>query len=224
MSHGTLVLTWLSRMHFHGAYFSNYNLWIKPPAFVTPSSQSIWNVAGQDILNSDVGAYYQGLHLTSGLFTVWRSTGMFHCTQLKLIAITLQIVVTLLLLAAYSHVTGGDFGSTSMTINAWLTNFLWSQASQVLQSYGTSNAGYGLIFLTAHFVWALSLMFLYSGRGYWQELIESILWSHNKLHLSPEIQVRALSITQGRAAVSVSMVSITSTLFKSCISHTLLPL
>jgi photosystem I P700 chlorophyll a apoprotein A1 len=98
-----------------------------------------------------------------------------------------------------SHVTGGDFSSTSMTINAWLTNFLWSQASQVIQSYGTSNAGYGLIFLAAHFVWALSLMFLYSGRGYWQELIESILWSHNKLHFSPEIQVRALSITQGRA-------------------------
>ena len=98
-----------------------------------------------------------------------------------------------------SHVTGGDFSSTSMTINAWLTNFLWSQASQVVQSYGTSSAGYGLIFLTAHFIWALSLMFLYSGRGYWQELIESILWSHNKLHFSPEIQVRALSITQGRA-------------------------
>ena len=98
-----------------------------------------------------------------------------------------------------AHITGGDFGSTSMTISVWLTNFLWSQASQVIQSYGTSNAGYGLIFLTAHFIWALSLMFLYSGRGYWQELIESILWSHNKLHLSPEIQVRALSITQGRA-------------------------
>ena len=98
-----------------------------------------------------------------------------------------------------NHITGGDFSSTSMTINAWLTNFLWSQASQVIQSYGTSNAGYGLIFLIAHFVWALSLMFLYSGRGYWQELIESILWSHNKLHLSPQVQVRALSITQGRA-------------------------
>merc|ERR1719333_447315 len=85
-----------------------------------------------------------------------------------------------------SHVTGGDFSSTSMTINAWLTNFLWSQASQVIHSYGTSNAGYGLIFL-------------YSGRGYWQELIESILWSHNKLHFSPQIHARALSITQGRA-------------------------
>jgi hypothetical protein len=41
-------------------------------------------------------------------------------------------------------------------------------------------------------------MFLFSGRGYWQELIESIL-SHNKLKVAPAIQPRALSITQGRA-------------------------
>jgi len=49
------------------------------------------------------------------------------------------------------------------------------------------------------FIWAFSLMFLFSGRGYWQELIESILWAHNKLKVAPAIQPRALSITQGRA-------------------------
>ena len=42
-------------------------------------------------------------------------------------------------------------------------------------------------------------MFLFSGRGYWQELIESIVWAHNKLNFAPAIQPRALSITQGRA-------------------------
>jgi len=42
-------------------------------------------------------------------------------------------------------------------------------------------------------------MFLWSGRGYWQELIESILWAHQKLKIVPNIQPRALSITQGRA-------------------------
>ena len=47
-----------------------------------------------------------------------------------------------------SHITGGDFSATSVTINAWLTSFLWSQASQVIQSYGTSNAGYGLFNIT----------------------------------------------------------------------------
>ena len=31
-------------------------------------------------------------------------------------------------------------------------------------------------------------MFLFSGRGYWQELIESIVWAHNKLKVAPAIQ------------------------------------
>ncbi|KAK8636185.1 hypothetical protein V6N13_004891 [Hibiscus sabdariffa] len=44
-----------------------------------------------------------------------------------------------------------------------------------------------------------SLMFLFNGRGYWQELIESIVWAHNKLKVAPATQPRALSIVQGRA-------------------------
>ena len=98
-----------------------------------------------------------------------------------------------------SHITGGNFAQSSITINGWLRDFLWAQASQVIQSYGSSLSAYGLIFLGAHFVWAFSLMFLFSGRGYWQELIESILWAHNKVKVAPSIQPRALSITQGRA-------------------------
>lgn len=97
------------------------------------------------------------------------------------------------------HISGGDFSVNSDTINGWLRNFLWSQAAQVIQSYGTSISGYGFIFISAHFLWAFSLMFLYSGRGYWQELIESILWAHHKLKIMPHIQPRALSISQGRA-------------------------
>ena len=41
-------------------------------------------------------------------------------------------------------------------------------------------------------------MFLYSGRGYWQELIESIVWSHHKLKIINVMEPRALSISQGR--------------------------
>ena len=98
-----------------------------------------------------------------------------------------------------SHITGGNFSQSANTINGWLRDFLWAQSSQVIQSYGSALSAYGLIFLGAHFVWAFSLMFLFSGRGYWQELIESIVWAHNKLKVSPAIQPRALSITQGRA-------------------------
>jgi photosystem I P700 chlorophyll a apoprotein A1 len=98
-----------------------------------------------------------------------------------------------------SHITGGNFGQSANTINGWLRDFLWAQSSQVIQSYGSALSAYGLIFLGAHFVWAFSLIFLFSGRGYWQELIESIVWAHNKLKVAPAIQPRALSITQGRA-------------------------
>jgi photosystem I P700 chlorophyll a apoprotein A1 len=71
-----------------------------------------------------------------------------------------------------------------------LRDFLWAQSSQVIQSYCSALSAYGLIFLGAHFIWAFSLMFLFSGRGYWQELIESIVWAHNKLKVAPAIQPR----------------------------------
>ncbi|XP_057835317.2 photosystem I P700 chlorophyll a apoprotein A1-like [Cryptomeria japonica] len=96
-----------------------------------------------------------------------------------------------------THITGGNFAQSSITINGWLRDFLWAQASQVIQSYGSSLSSYGLLFLGAHFVWAFSLMFLFSGCGYWQELIESIVWAHNKLKVAPAIQPRALSIVKG---------------------------
>ena len=98
-----------------------------------------------------------------------------------------------------SHITGGNFAASAITINGWLRDFLWAQASQVINTYGSALSAYGLMFLGAHFIWAFSLMFLFSGRGYWQELIESIVWDHNKLKVAPAIQPRALSITQGRA-------------------------
>jgi photosystem I P700 chlorophyll a apoprotein A1 len=97
------------------------------------------------------------------------------------------------------HITNGNFAQSAITINGWLRDFLWAQAAQVINSYGSSSSAYGLMFLGAHFIWAFSLMFLFSGRGYWQELIESIVWAHNKLRVAPAIQPRALSITQGRA-------------------------
>jgi photosystem I P700 chlorophyll a apoprotein A1 len=98
-----------------------------------------------------------------------------------------------------THITGGNFAQSAITINGWLRDFLWAQATQVINSYGSALSAYGLMFLGAHFVWAFSLMFLFSGRGYWQELIESIVWAHNKLKVAPAIQPRALSIVQGRA-------------------------
>ena len=89
----------------------------------------------------------------------------------------------------------------------WVTfqvpTILGTSSQSAIQSYGTSISTYGLIFIGAHFIWAFSLMFLYSGRGYWQELIESIVWAHHKLKLVPQIQPRALSISSGRAVALI---------------------
>jgi photosystem I P700 chlorophyll a apoprotein A1 len=92
-----------------------------------------------------------------------------------------------------------NFAQSAITINGWLRDFLWAQAANVINSYGSAFSAYGIMFLAGHFVFAFSLMFLFSGRGYWQELIESIVWAHNKLKVAPAIQPRALSIIQGRA-------------------------
>jgi photosystem I P700 chlorophyll a apoprotein A1 len=99
-----------------------------------------------------------------------------------------------------SHLTLGNFWDSAVMVNGWFRDFLWGQSVEVVFSYGSPASAYGLIFLGAHFIWAFSLMFLFSGRGYWQELIESILWAHNKLNVAPSIQPRALSITHGRAS------------------------
>ena len=101
--------------------------------------------------------------------------------------------------AKIMQMTAGDFSVNGTSINAWFRNFLWSQGGQVIQAYATSISAYGFIFMSAHFIWAFSLMFLYSGRGYWQELIESILFCHHKFGVMPVIQAHALGISQGRA-------------------------
>nr|ARW60638.1 photosystem I P700 apoprotein A1 [Polysiphonia sp.] len=136
-------------------------------------------------------------HVFLGLFWMYNSLSivLFHFSWKMQSDVWGNITKT----GNISHITGGNFSQGAITINGWLRDFLWAQASQVIQSYGSALSAYGLIFLGAHFVWAFSLMFLFSGRGYWQELIESIVWAHNKVKVAPSIQPRALSITQGRA-------------------------
>ncbi|KAF9660718.1 hypothetical protein SADUNF_SadunfMtG0001400 (mitochondrion) [Salix dunnii] len=95
-----------------------------------------------------------------------------------------------------THITGGNFAQSSITINGWLRDFLWAQASQVVQSYGSSLSAYGLFFLGAHFVWAFKCFY---SAVVVIELIESIVWAHNKFKVAPATQPRASRIIQGRA-------------------------
>ncbi|WP_373481352.1 photosystem I core protein PsaA [Geminocystis sp.] len=136
-------------------------------------------------------------HVFLGLFWMYNSISVviFHFSW----KMQSDIWGTVLPDGSVSHITGGNFAQSAITINGWLRDFLWAQAANVINSYGSALSAYGIMFLAGHFIFAFSLMFLFSGRGYWQELIESIVWAHNKLKLAPAIQPRALSIIQGRA-------------------------
>ncbi len=97
----------------------------------------------------------------------------------------------------------GQFDESSNYIMGWLRDYLWLNSSPLINGYnpfGMNNLSvWSWMFLFGHLIWATGFMFLISWRGYWQELIESIVWAHNKIKVAPSIQPRALSITQGRA-------------------------
>lgn len=105
IAHVSLVLTWLSGMHFHGAYFSNYNVWMNDPVHAVPTAQQVSSIIGQDLLLSDTGGYSQGLYITSGFFQLWRSSGIVHISNLKAVSVTLLIIAWILILASYLHIT-----------------------------------------------------------------------------------------------------------------------
>ena len=54
-----IIFLWISGMHFHGAYFSNYSAWLTDPIGIKQSSQVVWPIVGQEILNADVGGNFQ---------------------------------------------------------------------------------------------------------------------------------------------------------------------
>jgi len=71
-----IIFLWISGMHFHGAYFSNYSAWLNDPVNIKQSSQVVWPIVGQEILNGDVGGNFQGVQTTSGWFQMWRAEGI----------------------------------------------------------------------------------------------------------------------------------------------------
>ncbi|KAL5645892.1 hypothetical protein ACJX0J_001451 [Zea mays] len=79
-----------------------------------------------------------------------------------------------------------QFNESSTYLMGWLRDYLCM----------------GWMFLFGHLVWATGFMFLISWRGYWQELIETLAWAHERTPLANLIRWRdkpvALSIVQAR--------------------------
>jgi photosystem I P700 chlorophyll a apoprotein A2 len=98
-----------------------------------------------------------------------------------------------------------QFNESSTYLMGWLRDYLWLYSAQVINGYnpyGTSNLSvWAWMFLFGHLVWATGFMFLIAWRGYWQELIETLVWAHERTPLANLVSWKdkpvALSIVQG---------------------------
>ncbi len=99
-----------------------------------------------------------------------------------------------------------QFNESSTYLMGWLRDYLWVNSAQLINGYnpyGMNNLSvWAWMFLFGHLVWATGFMFLISWRGYWQELIETLVWAHERTPLARLVKWRdkpvAMSIVQGR--------------------------
>jgi len=98
------------------------------------------------------------------------------------------------------------FNTNSTYLMGWFRDYLWANSAQLINGYnpyGMNNLSvWAWMFLFGHLVWATGFMFLISWRGYWQELIETIVWAHERTPLANLVRWKdkpvALSIVQAR--------------------------
>ena len=96
-----------------------------------------------------------------------------------------------------------QFYESSTYLMGWLRDYLWLNSSQLINGYNPLGMNalsvWSWMFLFGHLIYATGFMFLISWRGYWQELIETLVWAHDRLPivLWSEKPV-ALTIVQAR--------------------------
>uniref|UniRef100_K3Z2T0 photosystem I n=1 Tax=Setaria italica TaxID=4555 RepID=K3Z2T0_SETIT len=87
-----------------------------------------------------------------------------------------------------------QFNESSTYLMGWLRDYLWLNSSQLINGYNpfgmNSLSVWAWMFLFGHLVWATGFMFLISWRGYWQELIETLAWAHERTPLANLIRWR----------------------------------
>jgi photosystem I P700 chlorophyll a apoprotein A1 len=99
----SLILLWISGMWFHGARFSNYLIWLTNPTTIKPSSQFVWPIVGQEILNGDLGGGFCGVRITSGWFQLWRACGITNEAELYWTSIGGLLLSATMMLAGWYH-------------------------------------------------------------------------------------------------------------------------
>ena len=78
------VFIWLGGIYFYKVYFSNFSSWLLSFKNTLTSAHIIWFIVNQNIFNMDLGSYYTGKVISSGLFQLWLSQGILCQLHLKL--------------------------------------------------------------------------------------------------------------------------------------------
>ena len=80
----------------------------------------------------------------------------------------------------YKLLAPNEFDKSSTYLESWFRDYLWFNSTPLIHGYspvGTNDLSVqSWSFLLTHLVWATGFMFLISWRGYWQELIDIILY------------------------------------------------
>ena len=116
IKHSGFIFLFLSGFHFDGVYFSNYLTWTKDPNNCTPSAHILWVLIGQDLLNQDVGTYFQGIQNTSGIFNLWRTEGLITHLDLKYTSTGSLFRVGLFLILGYYYMHCSHISSFTTTV------------------------------------------------------------------------------------------------------------
>ena len=99
-----------------------------------------------------------------------------------------------------------QFNESGTYLMGWFRDYLWLNSSQLINGYNPFGVNalspWAWMFLFGHLIWATGFMFLISWRGYWQELIETLVWAHQRTPIANLVGWRdkpvALSIVQAR--------------------------
>lgn len=108
----------------------------------------------------------------------------------------------------YKYLAPRQFSESSTYLESWFRDYLWFNSAPLIRGYsalGTNDLSVqSWSFLLTHLAWATGFMFLISWRGYWQELIDIILYAHLKTPILIDLwnggvyTPLALSIVQAR--------------------------
>ncbi|CAN2060870.1 unnamed protein product [Malus fusca] len=191
-------------------------------AFAFNAGRSIWLPGWLNAVNENSNSLF--LTIGPGDFLVHHAIALgLHTTTLILVKGALDargsklmpdkkiLVIVFLAMVRDEHITlwqgnVSQFNESSTYLMGWLRDYLWLNSSQLINGYNpfgmNSLSVWAWMFLFGHLVWATGFMFLISWRGYWQELIETLAWAHERTPLANLIRWRdkpvALSIVQAR--------------------------